>query len=200
MMLLCQLIPQEEMYKYKWFAPTNHQNWYYSLPRKNIETVFDIHPDLIYKTLDDNLKNIFELVASKNYKTLPSCEGHFHDDKEIKEKYHSILSDLIKIKNNDFAVKDIETSKKYKYNNPQYVLPWNSFQDFNNDICNHMSRGYFGIVDPVGVDELNLGSIKFKKENVNDHVLLHILIDNKSERDMKDNWSTVYHILENKLK
>ena len=199
-MLLCELIPQEKMYRYKWFAPVDHKNWYYFLPRENIETVFDIHPDLIYKTLDPELKELFKFVAGKDYKTLPSCSGHFHNGQEIKEKYHSILSDLIKIKNKDFVIKDIESSKKYNYGNSNYELPWAGFKDFEEDVKNHMNFGYFGIVNPIGLEEFQAGPIKFKKEIIGDNNVFHIILNSRSPEDLEDNWNFVFEVLKRKLK
>jgi len=179
-MLLSKLIHPKEMYLYKWFVPSNHN-------------------DIIFETLDNNLKDIFKLVSNKGYVTLPSCEGHFHSDKSIKHKYNCVLNDFIKITTDKFHVKDIESDKLYYYNNSNYNLPWQSFDEFKNEIKNNMNVGYFGIVNPKGLQEIELDEIKFDFEKVGNYNLLHITVNNLNKNSIPKNWNLVYNILKNKL-
>lgn len=196
-MLLSKLVPPQYMYKYNWFAPSDHQDWYYYAPRKNIS--FDKNSEFIYKTLDNNLKDIFFITSKKGYTTLPSCEGHFHTPQIIKNKYNSIIKDFVKITTGSFLLKEIESNKNYKYFNKNYELPWHSFNHFKNDVEKNMSVGYFGIVNPVGIKPMELKNIIFDIETINNHKLLHIIINNNRPEDIIKNWKVVYNILKNNL-
>lgn len=185
------------MYQYKWFVPHNHSDWYYYQPRNKIE--FKKSKNLIYKTLDPHLKNIFKFASDKGYITLPSCEGHFHTDADIKNKYNSVIKDFIKITSDKLPLKDIESNEDYHYSNVNYNLPWQSFEDFKKDITDNMNIGYFGIVDPKGINNINLDHIKFEIENIKNNKLLHISVYNKDKKDISKNWQEVLDILKNKL-
>ncbi len=197
-MLLSRLVPPKEMYKYCWYVPLNHQDWYYYTPRNKIS--YNSQTDLIYKTLDDNLKKLFKLVSSKRYLTLPSCEGHFHTEKSIKSKYNSIIKDFIKITTDNLLIQDIESTKKYHYSNINHQLPWNSFEKFKDEISKNMSVGYFGIVNPIGSFPKQLDAITFDLEKDGSNQLLHITVNNSQEKDIEGNWDKVFYILKNHLK
>jgi hypothetical protein len=199
MILHSKLVPQPEMFMYRWFKPKEHNDWFYYTPlRKPLISTKQDHE--IIKTLDQPLIDLFMLTSLNGYKTLPSCSGHFLTNNEIKEKYNCVLKDLKKIKNQGLVIKDTENDKTYRYSHKNYPTVWDSYSTFKDDIENHMRVGYIGIIKPLKPFELSDGQIDiYTDTNYFNIPVLHIKVNNNKESDINPNWSRVLEILKNNL-
>lgn len=195
MLLHANLVPQSEMFLNQWFKPAKHNKWFYYKPLE--KPIISIKKDSeIIKTLDPALRDLFMQITFKGYKTLPSCSGHFHSEKEKREKYLYILKDLIEIKNKGLDLKNVETEKKYRYRNYFYQKPWKSYQEFKNILEENMSVGYIGIIKPLNNINLQTGQIEIYTNSKYFGIpVMHIKINNQNQQDIERNWKIVSEIL-----
>jgi hypothetical protein len=199
MILHSKLVPQPEMFMYRWFKPKAHNKWFYYTPLDK-PVVSTKQESEIIKTLDKPLADVFMFTSLNGYKTLASCSGHFLSNNEIQEKYRCVLKDLEQIKNHGLLLKDTENEKMYRYKNKNYPNVWDSYSTFKNDIENSMRIGYIGIIKPLNAFELLDGQIEIHTDRKYfDIPVLHIKINNNKESDINLNWSKVLEILKNKL-
>lgn len=200
-MFYSDLIPQKEMFKYNWFKPKKHSHWFYHRPLKNSKDINLQDSSEIYRTIDPYLKDIFVMVTLKGYRTLPSCQGHFHPLQTIRSKYKAILNDLEDIKNDGLELEEIENKNNILYKNKNYELNWNSFKDFKDNVEDNMSVGYFGIINPKGLESFKSTDIEIKIEkNILKYPISHIIINHKDDQSINKNWKNVFDYLYKNLK
>lgn len=188
------IIPAAKMYKYKWYHPQGENHWYYYQPR--LQPILNQNNKEIYDTLDPELKRIFALVVNKGYKTLPSCQGHFHTTQDILKKYYNVLNNLIKIKTDGLVLVDTETGKETLFQDRNYHKPWKNFEEFLHNTQTVMQNGYFGILNPKGIKPFQNDSIKIElNKDYFGIPVANINVHNQNQNSVKQNWDIVYDIL-----
>ena len=192
-MFYSNLIPQKEMFKYKWFKPQNHSKWFYYQPLNLSEPIKIQDSSQIYKTIDPILRDLFLLVTLKGYKTLPSCQGHFHTSEEIKQKYKAITKDLEDIRNDGLVLHGIENKENLIFKDKNYSSAWDSFLDFKDSIEKNMATGYFGILSPKNLKAIKDEQIEIQIDSDSlSEPIAHIIVNNRDEKSLESNWDKIY--------
>lgn len=199
MLIHANFIPQPKMYMRRWFKPKNHDEWFYHAPLSK-PSISNKQDHEIIKTLDEPLRDLFLYLSLNGLKTLPSCSGHFLTKQDQQKKYKLLSNDLQSIRKNGLVIKNVENDKIYRYTNPNYKSPWNSFGEFQNEIENHAPIGYIGIIKPSKSLELTDGPISIHTDKKYfDIPVAHIIVNNKKESDIQPNWKKVLEIVRNIL-
>ena len=195
MKLHAEFIPQTEMFKHHWFKPKNHKEWYYHTPLLKPPKTKKKDEEII-KTIDKPLRDLFIYLTLNGYETLPSCSGHFLKEEDYRKKYSLLIKDIKDIKNNGLIVKDTESEKMYRYTNPNYNSPYDSYQEFKDQIEKNAVIGYIGIVQPPKIIDLEYGPVKISTDNKYFGIpVAHIKINNLKENDIKTNWDNTLEII-----
>lgn len=195
-MLFSKPVPPEEMYLYKWYTP-EHKLWYYYTPVTNKLSLGSMD-ESIYPSLDVNLKSIVPYLHRAGFKTLPSCEGHFHGAGNLKNKYKHLISDYLKIKGAGLKLKETEGDSIIHYQNSKHEFPWSNYLDFQNEVLDSMRTGYLGIVD-LPLDWNNVENIEFKTSYAGNSKITHIIVHNKSSEMVAANWLKVFELIKRTL-
>jgi hypothetical protein len=199
MFLHADFVPQSQMFLRRWFKPKTHAEWFYHAPLTK-PTVSNKQEHEIIKTLDEPLRDLFMFLSINGFKTLPSCSGHFLTKNDQRKKYNLFTNDLSTIKTKGLVVKDVENDKVYRYVNPNYLSPWNLFNEFSEQMENHAPIGYIGIIQPPNNIDMVDGPINIHTDRKYfDIPVTHITVNNQKESDIKPNWSKVLEIAKSVL-
>jgi len=136
-----ELLPHTEFHKGLWLHPGHEHGWYYFMKRKNSFLISDAS---FINTVDEPLRELVTFLMEKNIRTTPSCSGHHIDRHEIKKIYEGLEDDAEKILKEGLELKDVQSGKKYIYQNARYHLPWKE-AEFSERLGKYQHTGVLGM-------------------------------------------------------
>ena len=95
--------------------------------------------------MDQSLRDVCRKLHRAGLGTLPSCEGHFHDDAYFRHLWEHLQREQDEIRSRGLVVADSETNQPFVFRNHDYRLPWASFPAFLSEISQTQSGGYLGV-------------------------------------------------------
>jgi hypothetical protein len=139
-------------------------------------------------------------LISKDYKTLPSCEGHVLSKGEAKLTLEKLLEDERKIKGDGLELVNTEDDEDVIiFKNTNYKVP---FQN-PSEIIQEKYSGYVGVEIP---DKNLLKSIYNELASVDEHVQvdvdgdrLDIYVETDSQKRQKDLWKEITEIVKTEI-
>ena len=172
-----------------WFESEDHGLWYYHKPRKSEDMA---SPDVLSKSLDHCLKPLALHLMKLGCKTLPSCQGHFHDTGHYSTTFDKLMSDSEKIRNEGLRLKNVETGDVFVFQKEDWQLPW-SRQGFVEDmLVNEDHEGYLAFTAP----DLRLAphftdenpGVRCNIEDHDDGFKIEIRVKGKDEKEQCSIW------------
>jgi hypothetical protein len=135
------LIPHKEFHNGIWLRSSNGKGWYYFVKKKSSNTIAN---KKFMQSVDIPLRELVQLLHSKEIKTTPSCSGHCFKKPVLKDIYKSIESDGHLIRQGGIELKDVETGEKFFFSDEEYTLPWNK-SEFVDHLGDYQQNGIIGI-------------------------------------------------------
>ena len=106
----------------QWYMSPHHKQWYYhssrKFPSENLSTKF------LEATLDPSIRLLALGLNAMGYTTLPSCSGHYKDEKELMHAYDLLSNDAKIIRKYGLELCDVESGNILVHREPLWVLPW----------------------------------------------------------------------------
>jgi len=191
-------ITVDKLKNYDWYYSEDHNYWYYYKDRKES----DYNYTELDETLDPGISKIVNFLNAKDYKTLPSCEGHKRTFNFCKKAWKNLLSDQKKIRTKGLWMNNCENSNKYYLYDPNWELPF-SYDEFR-DVCSGRKEviGYVGFFcsDSSKFDLLDglfdnnyYISVKF------DGKVIEIFNNTRDDNKRKENWKLIFKMLKEVL-
>ena len=136
-----EFIPHEQFHLGKWMVSVKRPSWYYFQKCRNTN---DITNEDFSESVDMPLRRLVGFLHNRGIKTTPSCSGHHKREKNFKKIYAALEKDAAEITGKGLELKEIETGRKFIFQNKNYRLPWTR-KKFIADVKNYQSRGILGM-------------------------------------------------------
>lgn len=185
------------MYLYKWYKP-DHQKWYYYEPLETLGSLGS-HSPTIYPSLDPCLALIVPFLHQNGYRTLPSCQGHFESESELQSKYRELEADFLCVRCQGLSLACVEDGSETVWSDSNYEFPWETYEQFKDEIYDSMGLGYLGIVN---FPDVSLPSDRFVCINgtVGRDRVTHLLVRSSCESKVEKNWEDITELLVRSLR
>lgn len=121
-----ELIPIHQMVDKRWFASSNHHDFYYHCNRSEVPE--EISSNLI-NTVDDCLVELVQFFSERGIQTGASCQGHAESSEDIQRRYIAAKDDEAKIRTSGLEIEDLETGEKFFWKDENYKSPFSSLHD-----------------------------------------------------------------------
>jgi hypothetical protein len=138
-----RLVAGREFPLRKWFYAG--RAWYYHRPATQHRLRVDHQ---FFELVDAALRPLCKLVLEAGLCTTPSCQGHFLGREYYAGVWREITREQDAVRREGLIVRDCEDEKQYRWRDPEFVLPWPSFDAFYDDVSQMQSRGFIGIAVP----------------------------------------------------
>ena len=102
--------------------------------------------------MDPDLRDVCKLLHDVGIRTTPSCAGHSYPRDRFERIWEELKREEGPIRGDGLQVKDSENQKAYLFRDPDYSVPWSSFEDFYREAGAHQNVGYLGILIPPELD------------------------------------------------
>lgn len=192
--LSASVIPTAVYPAKKWYMVGDDESWYYHGPREVVEVDLQVDFD---QTVDPALQELVDFLHLRRIPTTPSCQGHFHPQEEFESVWSKLKAEAQQIRENGLKLIDVETGEEVLFKDPNYKLPWNSFQDFYQVAGTNQQKGYIGfyVRDPGVVHHLRhllTGPSKFnffrEVGRIDNAVLFALGVRQKDEEEQRKAW------------
>jgi len=148
--LRADLVPHSHWAVSRWFYA--NPIWYYH--RRS--AAHEICPGgRFYQLVDPDLRDVCRILHDAGVPTTPSCQGHSYPRDRFERIWDELKREEPAIRGDGLQVKDSENQNPYLFQDPDYTVPWPSFDDFYREAGNHQNIGYLGIVVPPEMDALS---------------------------------------------
>lgn len=141
--LEARLVAGREFPLRKWFYAS--RAWYYHLPATQHRLRVDRQ---FFELVDVALRPLCKLVLEAGLCTTPSCQGHFFGREHYADVWPRITREQDAVRSAGLLVRDCEDEKQYRWRDPKFALPWQTFDAFHDDVSRVQSRGFIGIAVP----------------------------------------------------
>jgi|SRR5579884_612880 len=146
--LRADLVPHRRWAVSRWFYA--NPIWYYHRPTADHE--IDTR-GRFYQLVDPDLRELCRLLNDHGIQTTPSCQGHSYPRERFERIWDQLNREEGAIRGQGLEVKDSENQQPFLFRNPDYDLPWSSFEEFYDQATAHQNIGYLGLLIPPGRDE-----------------------------------------------
>lgn len=128
------------------------RKWYYANPLWFYHEPYaadDMIPSpTFYELVDPELRDLCRGLHRAGLHTTPSCQGHFYGRDRFLLIWDELVRERQKIRAGGLIVEDSETQQEYRFEDRQFALPWDSFEEFHEEASAQQSVGYIGILVP----------------------------------------------------
>lgn len=186
-------VPPDRFDHYAWMSPSRPPwapKWYYwrKIHSPNPGNCVDL------ATVDPLLRKMVELANRKGVRTLPSCQGHFHDPRDTKEQAQWLKMEEPMMRRGTLPLTDTETRSRYLYRDPSYVAPTVSQLAEAMRSWSGVGRVGFVFNDPQDANVvicrcIPIGSVMAQGNKVS------IVISDTTEKGLSQRWKAVEKIL-----
>ncbi len=181
------IIPHNKFHKGLW-VKSNDCPWFFFL---ETDRTYEIPKSLkFYDTVDDDLKNLVNILHSKNIPTTPSCSGHIKTKQHYSKMYDSIEKVGDKIKNDGVIFRNPETSRSFFYQKNKFTLPWSKYE-FLDNMEDYQKKGVIGFVNKFNIYDKLKNEINFDKDN--DIILIYS--KGNDENEISKKWNKITSII-----
>lgn len=105
-----------------WWESEDHQGWFYHSPRR--EEHGPISLKALTRSLDEALESLAVHLDRHGYRTLPSCEGHYHRPSHYADVFRHLEQDAQKIRGAGLRLSNCESGEPFVYRNADWKLPF----------------------------------------------------------------------------
>jgi hypothetical protein len=98
--------------------------------------------------IDPDLRDVCRLLNDAGARTTPSCQGHSYPPERFERIWDELQREVPLIRGVGLEVKDCENDEAFLFRQPDYRIPWRSFEDFYREATAHQNVGYLGVLVP----------------------------------------------------
>ena len=137
------LVPHHEWAARRWFYA--NPIWYYHRQSTEHE-IRDARR--FYELVDPALREVCRLLNGAGLRTTPSCQGHSYPRQRFEQIWTELNREALEIRGGGLVVRDCENDTPYRFAQPDWRVPWPSFETFYREAASHQNEGYLGIIVP----------------------------------------------------
>ena len=142
--LRADLVPHHEWAFRRWFYA--NPIWYYHCP----STAHQISASgRFYQLIDPQLREVCQLLTDAGLRTTPSCQGHSYPRQRFEKIWTELNREAPQIRGDGLVVRDCESDTPSLFHQPDWRVPWSSFDLFYREAASHQNEGYLGIIVPL---------------------------------------------------
>jgi hypothetical protein len=141
--LRADLVPHHEWASRRWFYA--NPIWYYHRQSTGHE-IRTGHR--FYDLVDPKLREVCRLLSRAGLGTTPSCQGHSYPRERFEQIWTELNREARAIHGDGLVVRDCESDAPYLFRQPDWHVPWSSFDTFYREAAAHQNEGYLGIIVP----------------------------------------------------
>lgn len=196
--LSADIVPIADMNDKRWFVSENHTNIYYHCDRLDVET--EINDDII-DTVDPNLKNLVRFFHTRGIQTGASCQGHEETIFDVSERYIALQDDAEQIRNEGLVVTDLESGEEFIWQDSEYEIPFDSFDDAIEEFTHHSIKGALTIylsdsdIETLLEIEPEINDIGITVQHIGDlddgRYEYMLFAESQSEDEQADKWKSL---------
>jgi len=141
--LRADLVPHREWASRRWFY--TDPIWYYHRRSADHEVRTGRR---FYDLVDPELREVCQLLSRAGLRTTPSCQGHSYPRERFERIWTELNREARAIRGGGLVVRDCESDTPFLFRQPEWRVPWPSFDAFYREADAHQNEGYLGIVVP----------------------------------------------------